>query len=81
LTSLGFPVLVAPSRKDVVGETLDLPPGERLEGTLALVALSVWQGASVVRVHDVRAAARVVRMTEAVAGTSQPSAPLRGLWD
>ena len=76
-----WPLLVAPSRKDVVGETLDLPLGERLEGTLALVALSVAGGASIVRVHDVRAATRTVRMVEAVDGKVQPQAPVRGLWD
>ncbi|HEX2057762.1 MAG TPA: dihydropteroate synthase [Actinomycetota bacterium] len=81
LTTLGYPLLVAPSRKDVVGETLDLPPDDRLEGTLALVALSVWEGAAIVRVHDVRAAVRTVRMTEAVMGRRPPAAPVRGLWD
>ncbi len=81
LAQRGRPVLVAASRKDVVGETLALPPDERLEGSLALVALAVKAGAHVVRVHDVRASARVVRMTEAVLGRSAPAAPLRGLWD
>lgn len=81
LTGLGYPLLVAPSRKDVVGETLDLPPDERLEGTLALVAVSVQEGASIVRVHDVRATVRTVRMTEAVMGRRPPAAPLRGLWE
>jgi dihydropteroate synthase len=76
-----WPVLVAPSRKDVVGESLDLPPDERLEGTLALVAISVGSGAAAVRVHDVRAAVRVTRMTETVLGRRDPAAPLRGLWD
>lgn len=76
-----WPVLVAPSRKDVVGETLDLPLGERLEGTLALVAISVAGGAAIVRVHDVEATVRVVRMTEAVLGRRPPDAPVRGLWD
>jgi dihydropteroate synthase len=76
-----WPVLVAPSRKDVVGETLDLPLDQRLEGTLALVALSVAGGASIVRVHDVQAAVRTVRMVEAVSGTGKPVAPVRGLWD
>src|SRR5206468_673111 len=52
LVARGYPVLVAPSRKDVVGETLSLPPQDRLEGTLALVALSVQGGAAMVRVHD-----------------------------
>lgn len=81
LADLGYPYLVAPSRKDVVGETLDLPPAERLEGTLALVALSVWGGAAMVRVHDVRGTVRTVRMVEAVAGRRPPAAPVRGLWE
>ena len=81
ITALPWPVLVAPSRKDVVGETLDLPVDERLEGTLALVALAVMAGAAIVRVHDVRAAVRVVRMVEAVAGRRPPEAPVRGLWE
>lgn len=81
LTTLGYPLLVAPSRKDVVGETLDLPPDERLEGTLALVALSVAGGAAIVRVHDVGATVRAVRMTEAVMGRRAPAAPVRGLWE
>lgn len=81
LADLGYPLLVAPSRKDVVGETLDLPPEERLEGTLALVALSVWGGAAIVRVHDVRATLRTVQMVEAVLGRRPPAAPVRGLWE
>ena len=76
-----WPVLVAPSRKDVVGETLGIPLEERLEGTLALVALAVTAGAAIVRVHDVEAAVRTVRMVEAVMGTRKPAAPVRGLWD
>lgn len=81
LTAVRWPVLLAPSRKDVVGETLDLPPDERLEGTLALVVLAVLGGAAVVRVHDVEAAVRSVRMTETVMGRRPPAAPLRGLWE
>ena len=81
LVEFGRPVLLAPSRKDVVGETLALPPTERLEGTLALVALGVQAGASIVRVHDVEATVRVVRMTEAVLGRRRPDAPIRGLWE
>jgi len=81
LVARGRPVLVAASRKDVVGETLDLPPEERLEGSLAVVAVAVTAGAHTVRVHDVRATTRVVRMTEAVLGRRAPAAPVRGLWD
>ncbi|MGH2749714.1 MAG: dihydropteroate synthase [Actinomycetota bacterium] len=81
LTALDWPVLVAPSRKDVVGESLGLEPDERLEGTLALVTMSVAAGASVVRVHDVKPAVRAVRMAEAVLGRRAPIDPVRGLWD
>lgn len=81
IVGAGRPVLVAPSRKDVVGETLALPVEDRLEGTLALVALSAAAGAAFVRVHDVSAAARVVTMVEAVAGRAAPAAPVRGLWE
>ena len=77
----GRPVLVAASRKDVVGETLGLDPEDRLEGSLALVALAARAGASVVRVHDVRASVRVVRMVDAVRGVTRPEAAVRGLWD
>jgi dihydropteroate synthase len=81
LTALDWPVLVAPSRKDLIGETLALQPDQRLEGTLALVSISVTAGASIVRVHDVEASVRVVKMTEAVLGTRPPADPVRGLWD
>ena len=81
LTALDWPVLVAPSRKDLIGETLALQPDQRLEGTLALVSMSVTGGATIVRVHDVEASVRVVRMTEAVLGTRPPADPVRGLWD
>jgi dihydropteroate synthase len=81
IVDAGRPVLVAPSRKDVVGETLALPPEERLEGTLALVALAAAAGAAFVRVHDVRATVRVVTMVEAVAQRVEPRAAVRGLWE
>ncbi len=81
IVARGRPVLVAPSRKDVVGEMLDVGVEERLEGTLALVALAVAAGAALVRVHDVRAGARTVAMVEGVVGRRQPEAPVRGLWE
>ncbi len=81
LLSIELPLLVAPSRKDVVGETLALPLDERLEGTLSIIALTVAAGAHIVRVHDVRAAVRTVAMTEAITGRRSPARPLRGLWD
>jgi dihydropteroate synthase len=65
---LGFPVLVAVSRKDFIGNVLGLPPEQRLEGTAAAVAFSIFRGARVVRVHDVQAMARVTRVAEALMG-------------
>lgn len=81
LVARGRPVLVAPSHKDVVGESLGLGLADRLEGTLALVALSVLRGAAMVRVHDVAAAVRTVAMVEAVMGRRRPLAAVRGLWE
>jgi dihydropteroate synthase len=81
LVRLGVPVLVAASRKDIVGETLNLDLDDRLEGSLAVVALSVLHGAAMVRVHDVRATVRTVRMVSAVLGRTPPRAPVRGLWE
>jgi dihydropteroate synthase len=81
LVACEWPVLVAPSRKDIVGESLALPLSERLEGTLALVALSVWAGAACVRVHDVVASVRTVHMVEAVMDRRAPLSPVRGLWE
>lgn len=62
----GFPLLVGPSRKSFIGRVLDLPVEDRLEGTLATIALCIDRGANIVRVHDVAAAVRVARMTDAV---------------
>ncbi|MCG8542606.1 MAG: dihydropteroate synthase [Alphaproteobacteria bacterium] len=64
--ALGFPVLVGASRKSFIGQVLDVPPDEREEGTAATTAVGVMRGADIVRVHDVRTAARIVRMVEAV---------------
>ena len=66
IVEVGYPVLSGTSRKSFIGATLDLPEGERVEGTAATVAWSVMKGARIVRVHDVGAMTRVVRMTEAI---------------
>ena len=67
LADTGYPLLVGTSRKSTIGKVLgDLPPGERLEGTAATVALSIAYGAAIVRVHDVRHMARVARMSDAI---------------
>jgi dihydropteroate synthase len=69
LRRLGFPLLIGLSRKSFIGKTLDLPAGDRLEGTAAAVALSIAGGADIVRVHDVKAMVRVARMADAIRGT------------
>jgi dihydropteroate synthase len=66
IRALGYPVLFGPSRKSFIGFTLDLPPQQRLEGTLAAVAVGIVKGADIVRVHDVEPVMRVVRMTDAI---------------
>ena len=64
--ALGCPILLGPSRKSFIGKVLDVPSEERLEGTAAVVALSVLRGAHLIRVHDVRQMVRVARMVEAI---------------
>ena len=73
LRRLGFPLLIGPSRKSFIGKTLDLPAGERLEGTAAVVALSIAGGADIVRVHDVKAMVRVARMADAIRQSGPPA--------
>jgi len=68
LFDLERPVLVGPSRKSFIGNILDVPPDERMEGTAGAVAWLVGRGAHIVRVHDVREVARVVRVVEAIRG-------------
>nr|WP_216853110.1 dihydropteroate synthase [Phytoactinopolyspora halotolerans] len=79
LIDTGWPVLVSLSRKDFVGETLDLPVAERLNGTLAATAVAAWQGARVFRAHDVAATRQVLDMVAAIKGDLPPRAPSRGL--
>ena len=79
LAALGYPVLMALSRKDFVGETLDLPVDERLEGTLAATAVAAWLGARVFRTHDVRSTRRTLDMVAAIRGDALPARAVRGL--
>lgn len=79
LVATGWPVLLAASRKDFIGEVLDLPPGNRLEGTLAVTALSAWAGARVFRAHDVQATRRVLDTVAAVRGDRDLRVARRGL--
>lgn len=67
LRSLGYPLLVGPSRKSFIGYTLDLPPDQRMEGTAAAAAVSIVRGGvDILRVHDVAPIVRVARMTDAI---------------
>jgi dihydropteroate synthase len=76
--ALGRPILAGLSRKSVIGRVLGLPEQQRLEGTAAVVSLAIAGGADIVRVHDVAAMTRVVRMADAVVR----GAPVKGLtWD
>lgn len=77
LRVLGRPILLGTSRKSTIGLVLGkVPPSERLEGTAATVALGIAQGADIVRVHDVREMARVVKMSDAIVrGNFIPPAP------
>ncbi len=69
-TAFGLPLLIGTSRKSFIGKVLgDLPPEERLEGTAATVAVAIVNGASAVRVHDVREMVRVARMVDAIVRT------------
>ncbi len=78
VAALGYPVLQALSRKDFIGESLDLAPDDRLEGTLAATAVAAWLGTTVFRAHDVRATRRVVDMVATIRGDRAPLVSVRG---
>jgi dihydropteroate synthase len=79
MTATGWPVLVSLSNKDFVGETLDLPVGERLTGTLAATAVCALAGARIYRVHEGVETRQVVDMVRSIAGVRPPSRMIRGL--
>lgn len=79
LVALGYPVLMALSRKDFIGESLDVEVDERLEGTLSATAVAAWQGARVFRCHDVQATRRVVDMVGIIRKADPPRAVSRAL--
>lgn len=78
VVALGLPVLQAISRKDFVGESLDLPVAERLEGSLAATAVAAWLGVCVFRTHDVQATRRVLDMVATLRGDRAAALALRG---
>ncbi|MBY4570938.1 dihydropteroate synthase [Gordonia sihwensis] len=79
LIDTGWPVLMALSNKDFIGETLDAELGDRVAGTLAATALAAAQGARMFRVHEVADTRRVVDMVASIVGTRPPARTVRGL--
>jgi dihydropteroate synthase len=79
LVATGWPVLVALSNKDFIGETLDLPVDQRLDGTLAATAISAWQGARVFRAHQVGPTRQVLDMVASIRGDRPPAVARRAL--
>ncbi|GAA1764040.1 dihydropteroate synthase [Luedemannella helvata] len=79
MVATGWPVLVALSNKDFIGESLNVPVAERLSGTLAATAVSAWLGARVFRAHQVRETRQVLDMVAAIRGEQPPAVARRGL--
>jgi dihydropteroate synthase len=79
LVDTGWPVLMALSNKDFVGETLDVELADRVDGTLAATSVAAWLGARVFRAHEVRRTRHAVEMVASIAGTRPPSRVLRAL--
>jgi dihydropteroate synthase len=81
LVALGYPVLVALSRKDFLGECVGvgIPPDERLEASLAAASVSAILGARIIRVHDTAATVRAMRTVEAILGWRPPAVSARGM--
>jgi dihydropteroate synthase len=73
LQVLRRPILLGTSRKSTIGHVLDLPPGERIEGTIATTVLGIAAGVDIVRVHDVRANVRAARMADAIVRRARSS--------
>lgn len=73
IAAIGYPVLAAVSNKDFIGETLDAPKSERVEGSLAAGIASIMNGARILRMHNVTAASSAIRMTEAILGWREPA--------
>lgn len=67
-TRLGYPVLLGTSRKSFIGNILDLPPNERVEGTGATICLGIEKGCHIIRIHDVLEMSRMARMMDAMLG-------------
>ncbi len=79
LVATGWPVLMALSNKDFIGETLGVELADRVDGTLAATSVAAWRGARVFRAHEARRTRQVVDMVASIAGTRPPARVLRAL--
>jgi len=79
MAATGWPVLVSVSNKDFIGETLNLPAGERVPGTLAATSVCAWLGARIFRAHQVSETRQVLDMVSAIRGDTPPARAVRGL--
>lgn len=79
VVATGWPVLMALSNKDFIGETLDRPVDKRVSGTLAATAWAAARGVAAFRVHEVAETFDVLQMTAAIQGTASPINTIRGL--
>ena len=70
---LGCPILIGPSRKSFIGKVLNLPSDQRLEGTIAAIAIGIQNGAHIVRVHDVKEISRACRIVDLLVGKTSLS--------
>ena len=68
IRAMGFPVLIGPSRKSFIGDTLNLPTDDRIEGTMATITAGLLNGANIVRVHDIKETLRTVSIAEKIKG-------------
>ncbi|MFP7300241.1 dihydropteroate synthase [Neobacillus niacini] len=68
LTALGYPVLLGTSKKSMIGQALDLPVEERLEGTGATVCYGIQKGCQIMRIHDVKEMSRMAKMMDVLMG-------------
>ncbi|MFO1441898.1 dihydropteroate synthase [Bacillus sp. Bva_UNVM-123] len=68
LVSIGYPVLLGTSKKSMIGNVLNLPVEERMEGTGATVCYGIQKGCQIVRIHDVKEMARMAKMMDALVG-------------
>lgn len=71
ISDLGYPLLLATSRKRMIGNILDLPVDERMEGTGATVCYGIENGCHMVRVHDVKEIFRMARMMDVLVGKAE----------